>query len=152
MTFLNTRGPAGGPRRGQLPNQLAPMLAGVGQPAPVLAVAGALPRDDDGWAFEMKWDGVRAHAYPDGGQLRLASRTDRDITIAYPELAAPGSAAASPLLLDGGVGACDEGRRSFAQLQQRMHVTSAAQAALLSARIPVSSLIFDVLQAAGHSL
>src|ERR1700761_3801927 len=142
MTFLNTRGPAGDPRRGQRPRQLAPMLA----------VAGALPRDDEGWAFEMKWDGVRALAHLGGGQLRLASRTGRDITIAYPELAAPGSAAASPLLLDGEVVAFDDGRPSFAQLQQRMHVTSAAQAARLSAPIPVSYLIFDVLQAAGHSL
>lgn len=118
----------------------------------MLAVASALPRDDDGWAFEMKWDGVRALAYLDGRQLRLASRTGRDITIAYPELAAPGSAAASPLLLDGEVVAFDDGRPSFAQLQQRMHVTSAAQAARLSSRIPVSYLIFDVLHAAGQPL
>jgi bifunctional non-homologous end joining protein LigD len=33
----------------------------------MLAVPCALPRDDAGWAFEMKWDGVRALAYLDGG-------------------------------------------------------------------------------------
>jgi bifunctional non-homologous end joining protein LigD len=142
MTFPNTHGAADDPGPAQLPKQLAPMLA----------AAGALPRDDEGWAFEMKWDGVRALAFLDGGQLRMASRTGRDITIAYPELAAPGSAADSPLLLDGEVVAFDDGRPSFSQLQQRMHVTSAAQAARLSARIPVSYLIFDVLHAAGHSL
>jgi bifunctional non-homologous end joining protein LigD len=142
MTFPNARGSAGVPGPARLPAQLAPMMA----------VAGALPRDDEGWAFEMKWDGVRALAYLDGGQLRLASRTGRDITIAYPELAAPGSAADSPLLLDGEVVAFEDDRPSFAQLQQRMHVTSAAQAARLSSRIPVSYLIFDVLHAAGHPL
>jgi bifunctional non-homologous end joining protein LigD len=142
MTFPNTQGSAGDPWPAQLPTQLAPMLA----------VAGALPRDDEGWALEMKWDGVRALAYLDGRQLRLASRTGRDITIAYPELAAPGSATDSPLLLDGEVVAFEDGRPSFAQLQQRMHVTSAAQAARLSSRIPVSYLIFDVLHAAGHPL
>ena len=67
----------------------------------MLAVAGALPRDDEGWAFEMKWDGVRALAYLEGGQLRLAARSGRDITVAYPELAALGPAAGSALLLDG---------------------------------------------------
>ena len=142
MTVPDAQGPAGGPGPGRLPAQLSPMLA----------VPGALPGDDAGWAFEMKWDGVRALAYLDGGQLRLASRTGRDITIAYPELAALGAAAGGPLLLDGEIVAFEDGRPSFAQLQQRMHVTSAAQAARLSHRIPVSYLIFDVLHAAGHPL
>jgi bifunctional non-homologous end joining protein LigD len=119
---------------------------------PMMAVPGPLPRDDARWAFEMKWDGVRALAYLDGGQIRLTSRTRRDITVAYPELAALAAAAGGPLLLDGEIVAFEDDRPSFAQLQQRMHVTSAAQAARLSSRIPVSYLIFDVLQAAGHSL
>ena len=142
MTVPEARGPAGGPGPGRLPAQLSPMLA----------VPGPLPRDDAGWAYEMKWDGVRALAYLDGGQCRLASRTGRDITVAYPELAALGSAAGAPLLLDGEIVAFEDGRPSFAQLQQRMHVASAAQAARLAARIPVSYLIFDVLHAGGHPL
>jgi hypothetical protein len=48
--------------------------------------------------------------------------------------------------------AFEDSRPSFAQLQQRMHVTTAAQAARLSGRIPASYLIFDVLHAAGHGL
>jgi bifunctional non-homologous end joining protein LigD len=39
----------------------------------------------------MKWDGVRALAFIEGGQVRLVSRTGRDITVAYPELAGLGS-------------------------------------------------------------
>src|ERR1700749_5288218 len=98
--------------------------------APMLAVPGALPRDDASWAFEMKWDGVRALAYIDGGQVRLASRTGRDITVPYPELAALGAAAGGgPLLLDGEVVAFEDGRPSFAQLQKCMHVTSVTAAA-----------------------
>jgi bifunctional non-homologous end joining protein LigD len=27
---------------------------------PMLATAGALPRDEERWSFELKWDGVRA--------------------------------------------------------------------------------------------
>jgi bifunctional non-homologous end joining protein LigD len=120
--------------------------------APMLAVPGALPREDAGWAFEMKWDGVRALAYLGGGPCQLVSRTGRDITVAYPELAALGQAAGAPLLLDGEIVAFEDGRPSFAQLQQRMHVTSARHAARLAGRIPVSYLIFDVLHAAGHPL
>ena len=40
---------------------------------PMLATAGPLPAGDD-WAYELKWDGVRAVAYLDAGPLRLLSR------------------------------------------------------------------------------
>ena len=121
--------PADGPGRAGLPARLSPMLA----------VPGALPGDDAGWAFEMKWDGVRALAFIDDGEPRLASRTGRDITVAYPELSALGPAAGAQLLLDGEVVAFDDGRASFAQLQQRIDVTSAAKAVRLSGQIPACS-------------
>ena len=40
----------------------------------MLAIAGPLPapRDEDRWAFEMKWDGVRAVVYPGTRMLPLA--------------------------------------------------------------------------------
>ena len=59
---------------------------------PMLAVTGAVPRDLPHWALEMKWDGVRALAYIEKGKVRLMSRTERDITVTYPELARLGSA------------------------------------------------------------
>src|ERR1700744_4593941 len=113
MTDPDAQRPPGGRRPIRMPALLSPMMA----------VPGALPPDDAGWAFEMKWDGVRALAFIDGGQVRLASRTGRDITVAYPELAPLGAAASGSLLLDGEVVAFDDGRPSFAQLQPRMHVT-----------------------------
>ena len=39
--------------------------------------------DEDGWAFEMKWDGVRTVAYLAGGRVKLLSRKGRDDTAAY---------------------------------------------------------------------
>jgi bifunctional non-homologous end joining protein LigD len=76
-----------------------PLPAGV---RPMLAVTGPAPRDQENWALEMKWDGVRALAYIERGQVRLMSRTERDITVAYPELAALGPATPhKQLLLDG---------------------------------------------------
>ena len=84
MNFPNAPGPADSSGRARLPSKLSPMLATPGVP----------PRGDAGWAYEMKWDGVRALAFIEDGQLRLASRTGRDITVAYPELTALGPAAA----------------------------------------------------------
>jgi bifunctional non-homologous end joining protein LigD len=121
---------------------------------PMLARSGSLPPDDDGWAYEIKWDGVRAIAYIEGGRLRLASRNGRDITPRYPELRELGRAVgAAEAILDGEVVAFDEhGRPSFQRLQGRMHLTSDHAVRRLAEREPVSYIIFDLLFHDGHSL
>ena len=61
---------------------------------PMLATpARELPADEQSWAAEFKWDGLRAVAYVSGGVLLLRSRLDRDITATYPDLAAVASRA-----------------------------------------------------------
>jgi bifunctional non-homologous end joining protein LigD len=122
---------------------------------PMLAVSGSgMPRDSQNWALEMKWDGVRALAFIESGRVRLMSRTERDITVAYPELAGLGHATShKQLLLDGEVvvfGA--DGWPEFEALQPRMHVTSAAQAAQLAGQTPVTYLVFDLLYLDGRPL
>ena len=55
---------------------------------PMLASAGALPTGS-GWAFEFKWDGVRAVVTVDSTDaqpIRAMSRNDRDFSASYPEL------------------------------------------------------------------
>jgi bifunctional non-homologous end joining protein LigD len=102
----------------------------------------------------MKWDGVRALAYIERGRVRLASRTERDITVAYPELAGLGSATPhKQLLLDGEIVVFgDEGWPRFEALQPRMHVSSASAAAQLAGQTPVTYLVFDLLQLDGVAL
>lgn len=114
---------------------------------PMLATAGLLPPDDTGWAYEMKWDGLRALAFLTDGAVKLTSRTGRDITRTYPELArAPALPGSSEAVLDGEIVAFAGGSwPDFEALQQRMNIGSTAQAALLSAQIPVSYLAFDLL-------
>ena len=131
--------------RQPLPAGLRPMLA--------LSVT-APPPDHANWALEMKWDGVRALAFIERGKVRLMSRTERDITVAYPELAGLGHASAhKQLLLDGEVVVFgDDGWPEFEALQPRMHVTSAAQAKLLAGQTPVTYLVFDLLQLDGRPL
>src|SRR6201999_1427044 len=101
---------------------------------PMLARAGTLPHSDAGWTYEIKWDGVRAIAYSRPGELELESRNLKEITSQYPELGRLNRALSShAAILDGEIVAFDEqGRPSFAALQQRMHVGSSAQAEPLS--------------------
>jgi len=134
---------------------------GSGGPAaelrPMLATAGQLPPDDGSWAYEMKWDGLRALSYMEDGAVRLVSRTGRDITYVYPELeglaAAIREAGASGAVLDGEIVAFGgEQWPSFEALQQRMNISSAAEVRTLMAQVPVSYLVFDVLALNDHSL
>lgn len=121
----------------------------------MLAVAGQLPSAKEaGWGFEMKWDGLRAIAFVRDGRLRLASRTGRDISHAYPELhALPDVVAERQAILDGEIVAFGGGQwPEFEALQQRMNIGSAAQARLLAAKVPVSYIVFDLLWLDGRPL
>lgn len=114
---------------------------------PMLATAGTLPVRDAGWAYEMKWDGIRALALLSTGTVRLTSRTGRDISHVYPELAGMASAVeAARAVLDGEIVAFGDSEwPDFEALQQRMNISSAAQAKMLASKVPVSYLAFDLL-------
>lgn len=116
----------------------------------MLATAGTLP-DGPGWAYELKWDGVRVLADRSPDRLTLQSRSERDITLTYPELS--GLADACPdMLLDGEVVAFVDGRPTFTALQPRMHVRDARRARALQAKVPITYLIFDILRLYGVDL
>jgi bifunctional non-homologous end joining protein LigD len=124
--------------------------------APMLATLGSLPpaSQDRQWAFEVKWDGVRAICEIDGGRITLWSRNDRDITVSYPELRELGAQlGTTQAVLDGEIAVLDKDQRSsFSRLQRRMHVASAAEAGRLANQDPVVYLIFDLLHLDGRSL
>jgi bifunctional non-homologous end joining protein LigD len=142
--MIHRMDPPEDPDREPMPEKLEPMLARIGP----------LPKDDERWAYEIKWDGVRALAYVDGGRLRLESRNRRDITPRYPELRGLGRALAGhEAILDGEVVAFGpEGRPSFQRLQSRMHLTSEHAVRRLSQSDPVAYLLFDLLWLDGRSL
>ena len=141
--MLHRMDPPEDPEAEPLPRKVAPMLAKMGP----------LPTGED-WRYEVKWDGVRALGWVEGGRLRLESRNGREVTGAYPELRGLGEAfGARPVLLDGEVVAFDaEGRPSFGALQGRMHATSEAAVRRRVKDTPVAYLIFDVLHLDGRSL
>ncbi|HEX4344287.1 MAG TPA: DNA ligase D [Solirubrobacteraceae bacterium] len=142
--------PASDPSREPMPERLQPMLAR----------AAPLPRegDDAGWAYEIKWDGVRALAYSEPGRIRFESRNANDITAGYPELRPLNRALSShSAILDGEIVAFEESdshppRPSFERLQTRMHVRGESAVRRLAKEVPVAYLIFDLLWLDGHPL
>lgn len=123
---------------------------------PMLATLGTLPpeRQDSAFGYEMKWDGIRAIAYVSAGRLRLVSRNDKDITVAYPELTTvPEAVAGRAAVLDGEIVTMDPaGRTSFPLLQRRMHVRDPRRIKVLMAQVPVSFFVFDLLWLDGTDL
>jgi bifunctional non-homologous end joining protein LigD len=111
--------------------------------APMLATAGELPTDDDNWAFEFKWDGIRAVSYVENGEIRFVSRNDNDLTGGFGELQAPaGFLGFGPAVLDGEIVAFDDTVvPSFQLLQPRIH----GPAASAVQRRAAAYLVFDVV-------
>jgi bifunctional non-homologous end joining protein LigD len=119
----------------------------------MLAKAGQLPREEQGWAFEVKWDGVRAIAHSRPGRpLRIESRSLSDVSYRYPELRLLGRALGThEAVLDGEIVSFDEqGAPSFERLQQRMHLTDADTIRRLAREAPVTYVIFDLLYLDGR--
>jgi bifunctional non-homologous end joining protein LigD len=127
----------------QLPKNMQPMLA----------VAGPLPGDDAGWAYEFKWDGMRVLVWVDGGRVRLVTRNGNDVTKSFPELRGLGETLGSrQVLLDGELIALGaDGVPSFSKLQHRMHASD-TKARVAIDSVPVSLVIFDLLHVDGDSL
>lgn len=121
---------------------------------PMLATLGTLPVDDEGWAFEIKWDGVRAISFIEGGRIRMMSRNDKDLTPSFPEFRLLGEALGSrPCVLDGEIVVLGEdGAPDFGRLQHRLHLASANAVKKQSAESPASYVLFDVLHLDGHPL
>ena len=111
--------------------------------------------DEDEWAFEMKWDGIRALVRCTGGTATLFTRNGNDVTATYPELAAAlekqwGDRDA---VLDSEIVALDaRGRPSFGRLQQRMGLSKPRDVEAAQRAVKVDLMIFDVLELDGESL
>src|SRR5580692_12136686 len=100
-------------RQADLPGWLDPELA-------------TLTRDrfsDPAWIYERKLDGERCVAYVSGGggQVRLMTRNQHQITSTFPEVAdALAAQAAEECVVDGEIVAFDGSETRFERLQQRL--------------------------------
>jgi bifunctional non-homologous end joining protein LigD len=106
---------------------------------------------DPAWLYERKFDGERCLAYRDGGQLRLLTRNQKQVSSTYPELvAALAGQDHGDFIVDGEVVAFDGDTTSFSRLQQRLGQHQPGSE--LVASVPVFFYIFDVLWADGRDL
>jgi bifunctional non-homologous end joining protein LigD len=128
------------------PEQVDPMLATL--------VDAAHFGDESGWAFEMKWDGVRTIAYLAGGRVKLLSRKGRDDTGAYFEVAREiAKINVQTAILDGEVVVTDSaGRPNFGLLQHRINLTKPADIERAAKAYPAQLMLFDILELNGQSL
>ncbi|MGL4173036.1 MAG: non-homologous end-joining DNA ligase [Actinomycetota bacterium] len=121
---------------------------------PMLATAAAVESTvpaGQSWWHEVKWDGMRVLADVHDGRLRLTSRTESDVTAAFPELAALVNLS-HDFHLDGEIVMFQNGRPNFALLANRMHVRDIDRASELAARHPAHYLAFDVLRSHSRPL
>ncbi len=121
---------------------------------PMLAELWSQPFDDPGWRFEPKLDGIRTLAYVGTDTTRLVSRSGRDQSASYPELANLAMYVnALQAVIDGEVIAEDDaGRPSFERLQQRMNLSSPKEIQRARRTIPVLLFAFDLLWLDGEDL
>jgi len=142
--MIHRMNPSPDPTAPELPERIEPMLARLS----------TLPAHESDWAFEVKWDGVRAIARSQPGRIRFLSRNGNDVTAAYPELRALSRTIGShEAILDGEIVAFDSaGRPSFEALQPRMHQRGEAAVRRLARATPVTYVLFDLLWLDGHSL
>jgi bifunctional non-homologous end joining protein LigD len=127
----------------KMPSRLSPMLAKPGE----------LPESDsDEWAYEIKWDGIRALGYADQGRWCMLSRRLEDVSARYPELERIADALEGhSAILDGEVVALDEqGRPRFQLIQSRMGLTSPGMIQVRVKQQPVDYVIFDLLHLDGR--
>lgn len=98
--------------------------------------------EEDGWKFEIKFDGYRCVAIKDGGDVTLFSRNEKKLNARFPALAQAFAAMPGDFAIDGEVVAVDEaGKPSFQLLQN-----SSEQ------RPPIHFYAFDLLNHAGEDL
>lgn len=123
-----------------------PMLASLAQPSRSVAA-----RE---WAFEMKWDGIRAIIEIESGEVQIYGRRGRQETLRFPELLPDLRALpCDQAVLDGEIVALDRsGAPSFELLQPRINLARPAEIEAARRLTPVQLVLFDLLSLNGHPL
>ena len=109
------------------------------------------PFDSADHVFELKWDGLRALAFVEGGHLRLQGRNLGDITAQFPELTQiPRALSTDQTVLDGELVCFDEeGRPSLERMQRRVQRNARGSVG----RAPKAHFVaFDLLMLKGESV
>jgi len=119
---------------------------------PVLDLAEVERRFPAPYVVEDKYDGVRAQVHKDGDRVELYSRTFDRVTGRFPELHAAIVAIPGSVVLDAEILGFDDTGRAvrFVQFQRRLGRKAADKT--LSAALPASLVVFDILERDGVPL
>lgn len=114
---------------------------------PMLLASGPLCGDARKFAYEVKWDGMRAQVRVSDGKVELRSRPGRLCTSQFPELVPlRDHLGDDEAVLDGELVCLDtQGRPDFFALRRRL-TASSARAKDLARKSPAVFIAFDLLQ------
>ena len=148
--------PAGGKPPPSLDPTDLPLSPAVLPPVvlPMLPGGASEPFDSTEHIFEVRWDGLRALAFVEGGGYHLQDQAGRNITELFPELGElPRRLSADQVILDGCVVISDgSGRPDFAAMDRRMRVGTEAATGQAAARQPAAYVVFDILYSEARSV
>ena len=104
--------------------------------------------------YEVKWDGIRAIISVDEGELRIRTRSQRDVTAQFPELRVPEEAfRATSALLDGEIVCLDgAGRPIFTDVMGRLQAKGERGIERAMGRHPAVCYLFDCLYLDGRPI
>ncbi len=118
---------------------------------PMLAKLGDHPFDSDEHLFEIKWDGIRAVSFTEGGSYRAFTRNRNPLTERYPEFTFL-SDLDEGFVFDGELVVLREGKPDFHAVLQREQARNKLKIEGLTRTHPVSYVVFDILYANGQSV
>ncbi len=121
---------------------------------PMLPKSAKAPPTGDGYLSEIKWDGIRGLISLDKGELRIRSRSQRDLTYAFPELRRPEkSFRATGAVFDGEIVCLDEeGRPILATVLRRIQLSREDAIERARKRHPAVCYLFDCLFLNGRQI
>ena len=121
---------------------------------PMLAHSQKEPPDSGDYLYEVKWDGIRAMISLDDGEIRIRSRSQRDITMLFPELLQPEQAFRGTSALFDAEIVCleEEGKPVFEHALGRLQPNSASGIARARAKHPAVCYLFDCLYLDGRPI
>jgi bifunctional non-homologous end joining protein LigD len=110
------------------------------------------PFDSREYGFEVAWDGVRALASIEGGEVRIWGRDLGDLTARFPEVQALASLAPPETIVDGELIVTDaDGRPDLLALETRHQAVRPDTIARAAAAHPATYVVYDLLYMRGKS-
>ncbi|MCZ6775217.1 MAG: non-homologous end-joining DNA ligase [Ignavibacteria bacterium] len=121
---------------------------------PMLSQSRGNPPESEDYLYEVKWDGIRVMIALDEGEIRIRSRSQRDISNRFPELLIPEQAfRATSALFDAEIVCLEEdGKPVFKDVINRLQQNAEGSIARARARHPAVCYLFDCLYLDGRPI